>query len=81
MVGGVSFTGGVGSIPGAMLGLLFIALINNGMIIGNINAFWQPIFTGCILLGAVVLDVKLKGMGGTVRRPRDSSATEGGSEG
>ena len=29
------------------------------MIIANINAFWQPIFIGLVLLGAVVLDVVL----------------------
>lgn len=81
MVGGVSFTGGIGSIPGALLGLLFIALINNGMIIANINAFWQPILIGCILLAAVVLDVRLKGMGGAIRQSRIGSVTEGGSEG
>ncbi len=59
MVGGVSFTGGIGSLTGALLGALFIALINNAMIIASINAFWQPIFIGLILLGAVILDVVL----------------------
>ena len=60
MVGGVSFTGGIGSMAGALLGESFIALINNGMIIANVNAFWQPIILGIILLGAVILDVAFK---------------------
>jgi ribose transport system permease protein len=62
MVGGVSFTGGIGSMTGALLGESFIVLINNGMIIANIDAFWQPIMIGVILLGAVILDVTLKRM-------------------
>ena len=45
---------------GALLGETFIALINNGMIIANVNAFWQPIMIGIILLGAVILDVTFK---------------------
>jgi ribose transport system permease protein len=60
MVGGVSFTGGIGTMAGALLGESFIALINNGMIIANVNAFWQPIMIGVILLGAVILDVTFK---------------------
>jgi ribose transport system permease protein len=60
MVGGVSFTGGIGSLAGALLGEAFIALINNGMIIANVNGFWQPIMIGVILLGAVILDVTFK---------------------
>ncbi len=59
MVGGVSFTGGIGTLTGALLGTLFIALINNAMIIASVNGFWQPIFIGAILLAAVVLDVVL----------------------
>jgi ribose/xylose/arabinose/galactoside ABC-type transport system permease subunit len=73
MVGGVSFTGGIGTLPGAMLGLLFIALINNGMIIANVNNFWQPILIGGILLGAVILDVRLKGMGSSAGKRREGA--------
>ena len=68
MVGGVSFTGGIGTLTGALLGTVFIALINNAMIIASINAFWQPIFIGLVLLGAVVLDVILLRLSVTVGR-------------
>jgi len=73
MVGGISFTGGVGTLAGALLGTLFIALVNNAMIIATINAFWQPIFIGVVLLGAVVLDVVLLRVGSSVGRTRPTS--------
>jgi len=76
MVGGVSFTGGIGTLTGALLGALFIALINNAMIIASVNAFWQPIFIGLVLLGAVVLDVVLLRLSATVGRTESSHAGE-----
>jgi ribose transport system permease protein len=77
MVGGVSFTGGIGSLGGALLGTVFIALINNAMIIANINAFWQPIFIGLVLLGAVVLDVVLLRVGSSVGEAERSKREPG----
>jgi ribose/xylose/arabinose/galactoside ABC-type transport system permease subunit len=59
VVGGVSFTGGVGTIFGAVVGEIFMALLNNGMIIAEVNAYWQQIIVGLVLLAAVVLDVML----------------------
>jgi len=57
VIGGISIKGGIGSIGGAVLGVLFIALLNNGVIIANINPFWQPIVLGLVLVAAVTLDV------------------------
>ncbi len=59
MVGGVSFTGGTGTMAGAVLGTFLIALINNSFVIGNVNSFLQPIVIGLILLGVVILDARL----------------------
>jgi ribose transport system permease protein len=78
MVGGVSFTGGIGSLTGALLGTLFIALINNAMIIANVNAFWQPIFIGLVLLGAVILDVVLLRVSNSVGRSEPAGSAPGG---
>jgi len=79
MVGGVSFFGGIGTMLGAVLGESFIALINNGMIIANINAFWQPILIGVILLLAVILDVVLvrtsTGMGRVSENGKEKKAS------
>ena len=57
VIGGISIKGGIGSIEGAVLGVLFIALLNNGVIIANVNPFWQPIVLGLVLVAAVTLDV------------------------
>lgn len=60
ILGGASLKGGVGVIPGALLGTVFMALINNIMIIANVSVYWQQIIIGIILLVAVSLDVLLK---------------------
>ena len=56
VLGGASLRGGEGSILGGILGVLFIALVQNAMIINGIGIFWQPIVTGSVLLLAVSLD-------------------------
>lgn len=57
VIGGISIKGGVGSIGGAILGALFIALLNNGVIIAEIDPYWQPIVLGIVLVIAVIIDV------------------------
>jgi ribose transport system permease protein len=56
VLGGASLKGGEGTILGGVLGVLFIALVQNAMIINNIGIFWQPIVVGLVLLLAVSLD-------------------------
>lgn len=56
ILGGASLTGGKGSIPGALAGVAFIALINNILIISSVSAYWQSIITGVVLVAAVALD-------------------------
>jgi len=60
IIGGASLKGGVGVVPGALLGTVFMALVNNIMIIANVSVYWQQIIVGIILLGAVSIDVLLK---------------------
>ena len=50
VLGGASLSGGVGTIFGAFLGVLFMALLQNAMIIAGINPFWQLIVVGIVLL-------------------------------
>ena len=59
IIGGASLSGGQGTIPGAMLGALFIGLINNLLIVGRVPVYWQNIVVGFVLLIAVILDVAL----------------------
>ena len=56
VLGGASLAGGVGSIVGGFLGVLFMALLQNAMIIAGINPFWQLIVVGIVLLLSVGLD-------------------------
>jgi ribose transport system permease protein len=56
VLGGASLSGGVGTIFGAFLGVLFMALLQNAMIIAGINPFWQLIVVGIVLLVSVGLD-------------------------
>lgn len=57
ILGGASLTGGVGKIPGALLGALFMGIVANIMIIARISGLWQEIILGLILIAAVWLDL------------------------
>lgn len=56
LIGGVSFSGGEGSIFGAFLGVLFMGLINNALAIFSIDANLQLIIVGSILIISVAVD-------------------------
>lgn len=56
VLGGASLSGGVGTIFGAFLGVLLMALLQNAMIIAGISPFWQLIVVGIVLLISVGLD-------------------------
>ncbi len=59
-VGGASTTGGVGTIIGAIVGGLFMGVLNNGMSIMGIGIDWQQSIKGFVLLGAVAFDLYSK---------------------
>ena len=56
ILGGASLSGGRGTLWGTLIGLLLIGVINNGMILSQIPAFWQLVVKGSILLAAVLYD-------------------------
>ncbi|MCF7941484.1 MAG: ABC transporter permease [Spirochaetia bacterium] len=56
VIGGASFSGGEGSIQGAVLGVFLLALINNGFVLLNGSPNWQQAVSGIILLVAVGVD-------------------------
>ncbi len=60
IVGGVSASGGTGTILGAFLGVIVISLMKIGLPFVGLQANWQQIFTGLVLLGAVLIDVVKK---------------------
>lgn len=58
VVGGVSFTGGIGTIPGVLIGTVLLQVINYGLNFIGVNAYWQYIIRGLIIIVAVSLDVR-----------------------
>lgn len=59
-IGGASAYGGVGTIPGVVVGAIFMGVLNNGMSIMGIDANWQKAVKGIVLLAAVIFDVVSK---------------------
>ncbi len=60
LIGGTSLFGGEGSILGTLLGVLFIGLLANGMVLLNINPYLQDVARGAIILLAVLLSALQK---------------------
>jgi ribose/xylose/arabinose/galactoside ABC-type transport system permease subunit len=56
LLGGTSFTGGVGGVTGTAVGVLFIGTLQNGLAIRGVSSFWQQVVTGVILVLAVGID-------------------------
>lgn len=56
ILGGTSFTGGIGSIWGTLIGALIIAILTNGLILLGISDIWQYIIKGLVIICAVALD-------------------------
>lgn len=60
IIGGTSLMGGEGTIFGTFLGVLFIGLLGNGMVLMGINPFAQEVIRGLIILVAVLISVVRK---------------------
>ena len=61
LLGGVSLSGGIGTMSGTVVGVLIMGIVENVMRLKSIDAFYQLVVTGTILLLAVLFDkVKLK---------------------
>lgn len=60
IIGGTSLTGGSGSILGAIIGALIIAVIRNGLVLLGVSIYWQGFVTGATIIAAVALDYIIK---------------------
>ncbi len=58
VVGGVSTSGGVGTIPGMVVGVLIFSVINYGLTFINMSPYWQQIVKGAIIISAVAIDIR-----------------------
>ena len=59
-IGGASAYGGTGTVSGAVVGAIFMGVLNNGMSILGVDMNWQRAVKGLVLLGAVIFDVVSK---------------------
>jgi D-xylose transport system permease protein len=57
VIGGTSFAGGIGSVPGAVLGALLIQTLDNGMVLLDVSSPMRQIFIGIVLIVSVYFDV------------------------
>ncbi len=58
IIGGASFTGGIGSVPGAFLGVIIFNVINYGLTFIGLSSYFQYIVKGMIIVFAVALDMR-----------------------
>ena len=56
IIGGASLAGGEGTVVGSILGLIFMALLSNAMVILGVSVYWEGIIVGTVLILAVSLD-------------------------
>ncbi len=58
VIGGVSIGGGVGSVLGAALGVLFIGVVNGALPVIQVSPFWQQAIAGAVILISVTLNAR-----------------------
>ena len=56
VIGGTSLSGGVGTIPGTIIGALIIGVLNNSLDLLGVSSYWQQILKGAIIVTAVLID-------------------------
>jgi len=61
VVGGTSFTGGIGSMGGTLLGAIIIGVLNKGLNQAGVHFSYQDIVKGLVILAAVYIDVRRRG--------------------
>jgi len=58
IVGGLSFSGGIGRISGIFAGIFILGILNNGLLLMNVSPYLQQIIKGVIIITAVVVDMR-----------------------
>jgi inositol transport system permease protein len=57
-IGGTSHSGGIGTIIGAFVGAMVLAVLRNGFTLLGVNAYWQKVAEGVIIVVAVIIDMR-----------------------
>jgi rhamnose transport system permease protein len=58
VIGGISIAGGVGSVTGAVLGALFLGIVNNALPVIDVSPFWQMAIAGAAIIFAIALNAR-----------------------
>lgn len=56
VIGGTSLSGGVGTVPGVLIGATIMGVIRNGLVLMQVSAYWQDFIIGGIIVLAAVVD-------------------------
>ena len=56
IIGGTSLTGGIGTVRGTLIGIIFLGVLVNGMTLLNISEYWQHVVKGVLILAAVLIN-------------------------
>jgi ribose/xylose/arabinose/galactoside ABC-type transport system permease subunit len=56
MIGGASLYGGRGSVIGTVIAILMLSVLANGLVLVQVESYWQEVIEGALLLGAVLFD-------------------------
>lgn len=56
VIGGAALTGGRGNIRGTLVGAFVIGFLSDGLVITGVSAYWQTVFTGAVIVLAVLLN-------------------------
>lgn len=56
ILGGTRLTGGEGTVSGTLIGVLILGVLANGLVLLNINSFWQDVVRGTVIIVAVAAD-------------------------
>ena len=57
IIGGASFSGGEGTVLGAVLGAAIMGVLRQGLVLLEVETFWQKFVEGAVIIGAVALDM------------------------
>lgn len=60
ILGGISLTGGIGTLSGAFIGILILTVLSNGLVLLNVSSFYHDIARGVVIILAVYLDTRRK---------------------
>lgn len=75
VIGGVSIGGGVGTVMGAVLGVVFIGVVNGALPVIQVSPFWQQAIAGAVILISVAVNARSERRVGRLILERQGAAT------